>query len=80
MEKFFEIPIDQYAYAVSKERRPKYSGAFLTYEAFYYETTAYLKAIVKEEYYDLLIKKSDVTILSKEKYNEVLKSLKGKVI
>lgn len=76
MEQYYRIPIDQYAYAVSNTKKPKYVGAFKNYSAFYNEMFAYVKGEVKEEYQELLINKDDVTIFTAEEYQEALNRLK----
>lgn len=74
--KYFRLPIDTYTVAIDKVKRPKYIGAFNSYSiGAYSDTSAYVIAEVKEEYYEKLIAKDDVSEFSKEDFEEAVRRL-----
>lgn len=75
MIKYFRIPIDNYYEAVTHTRKPKYAGAFYNYSAVYSNTFAYVQGEVKEEYYEKLIAKDDVSEFRKEDFNTAIARL-----
>lgn len=75
-KKFFRLPIDTYIVAVDKIKRPKYVGAFNSYTVkAYSDTSAYVEAEIKEEYYEKLIKKDDVSEFSEEDFDAAVSRL-----
>ena len=75
--KYFRVPIDNYYEAVTKTKRPKYAGAFLEYSAVYVNTICYVRAEVRDDYYNALIAKDDVAEFTEEEYLTAIARLKN---